>query len=57
MSPEVGKYYRYVGPEPGTNELHRVIEVEDGQVVTWGMTKMTWFGTVEEFRKFFVEAK
>lgn len=54
MNPELGQVYLYVGPGHGRNEKHRVIMIEGGEVVTWGMTRMSWLGSVEEFSKHFV---
>ena len=57
-APNPGSYWIYCGPDPGRNEIHRVIGVLGGEgdgpeVVTWGKTRMSWLGPAEEFHRHF----
>jgi len=63
MEIEEGTEWLYVGPQPGTNEVHRVIMRAPDEIITWTPSFKdlknpghSWLGTEKQFLKNFKPA-
>jgi len=59
-----GQFWRYVGPPPGTNQVHKVLRSDVHEIVTWSwqapfderVPGHSWMGDQETFLKHFKPA-
>jgi hypothetical protein len=45
--------FLYVGPPPGQQSIHVIIQNQPNDIITWSLNGFTWRGSQEQFKRQF----